>query len=166
VSRRPGSVFLVGFMGSGKTTIGSALSRLLSAEFLDLDETLASREGRSVARIIQESGEPYFRELEARLLKELRGRDRLVVACGGGTYTHAPSRAIIESSGTSVWLQVPLALALERCVDGPARPLLRGPEQAEALYRERLPAYRQAALHLAIEGLTAEQAAARIAALL
>ena len=166
MDRRRGAVFLVGFMGSGKTTVGSALARLLAADFVDLDETLASREGRSVARIIEESGEPRFRDLETRLLSELRGRERLVVACGGGTYTHPPSRAIIDSSGTSVWLQVPLALALLRCVDGPARPLLRGTDQAEALFRARVPAYRLAALHVAIEGLSPEQAAERIASLL
>jgi shikimate kinase len=68
--------------------------------------------------------------------------------------------------GIAVWLQVPLDVALARCHAGAARPLLRGPEQAAALYRARLPSYRAAPLHVDVEGLTPEDAAARIAALL
>src|SRR5262249_27725477 len=99
-------------------------------------------------------------------LEGLSGKSRLVVACGGGTYAHAPSRAVIDRLGKAVWLQAPLGLCLRRCQEGPVRPLLRGAEQAETLYRKRLPAYRAAPLALAVEGLTPEACAERIAALL
>ena len=162
----PSAVFLVGFMGAGKTTTGRALARLLGWEFIDLDERIVETERRGIAEILRASGEPYFRQLEARLLAELRGRGRLVVACGGGTYAHEGSRALIDGMGTAVWIQVPLDLALARCEKGAARPLLQGAAQAEALYRARLPAYRTAPLRLEAEGLSPDEAAQRIAALL
>jgi shikimate kinase len=156
-------VFLVGFMGCGKSTVGRALAAITGREFVDLDERIVEEEGRSIARILSESGEPYFRDLERRLLGRLRGRADIVVACGGGTYAHAPSRALIDELGTAVWLQVPLAEALARCRQGGERPLLGGPGRAEALYRSRLPAYRAAPVHVDVDGLTPEEAAARVA---
>jgi shikimate kinase len=164
IDRRRAPVFLIGFMGAGKTTVGRALADLLGREFVDLDEAIVASEGRSIARILGESGEPFFRALEAKLLASLRGRGPLVVACGGGTYAHAPSRALVDSLGTAVWLQVPLEVALTRCSAGETRPLLREPQQAAGLYRSRLPAYRSAPVHVDVEGLTPTEAAERIAA--
>ena len=91
---------------------------------------------------------------------------RLVVACGGGTYANDESRRLIDRMGRVVWIQVPLAQALARCEGGPARPLLQGGPQAEALYRKRLPSYRAATLHVDADGLSAEDVAERIAGLL
>jgi shikimate kinase len=162
----PAIVFLVGFMGAGKSTVAKALGRLLGWATIDLDEALVQAEGRGIARILQESGEPHFRDLERRILEGLAGSRHLVVACGGGTYAHGPSRAVIDRLGKAVWLQAPVGLCLRRCQEGPARPLLRSAEQAEALYRRRLPAYRAAPLSVAVGALTPEQIALRIAALL
>jgi shikimate kinase len=160
---RPATVFLVGFMGVGKTTIGCALARLLVREFIDLDERIVADDGRPIPRILEESGEPFFRAIERRLLAGF-DRDRaIVVACGGGTYAHAPSRRVIDAAGVAVWLQLPLEIALARCGAGEGRPLFRDPEQARALYAARLPAYRAAGLHVDVEGLTPDEAAERIA---
>jgi len=164
MSPRHRAVFLVGFMGSGKTTIGRALARLLGWDFVDLDERIVETEGRGIAAILRDAGEPFFRDLEGRLLASLAGRARIVVACGGGTYAHPPSRALIDAMGAAIWLQIPLHLALARCEAGPVRPLLSGAEQAEALYRRRLPSYSAAPVHVPVEGLTPEEAAERIAA--
>ena len=161
---RQDPIFLVGFMGSGKTTTGRALAMLLGWEFVDLDERIVESEGRDIAAILRERGEPYFRQLEWRLLESMRGRPRVVVACGGGTYAHPPSHDSIDGMGTAVWLQLPIQTALQRCEVGRARPLLQGPAQAKALYRRRLPAYRSAPLHVDVEGLSPDEAAARIAA--
>jgi shikimate kinase len=156
-------VFLVGFMGVGKTTVGGALARLLGWEFLDVDDLIVAADGRTIARIFEETGEAYFRGLERRLIAGLRGRERIVVACGGGTYAQEASRAIIDAIGRAVWIEVPIEDAMARCVGGPARPLLRDRAQAEALYRARLPAYRLAPIHVDGTGLDPEAIAERIA---
>ncbi len=161
-----GPVFLVGFMGAGKTTAGKALARLLGWDFVDLDELIVDTEGRSIPEIFKQSGEPHFRSLEAQILASLRGRSRLVVACGGGTYAQDGIRALIDGMGRAVWLQVPLPQALARCEKGPGRPLLKTDAQAETLYRSRLPAYRAAPLRVDVEGLSPEQVAERIVVLL
>ena len=160
------SVFLVGFMGCGKTTIGRALADLLGWSFVDLDELIVGAERRSIPQIFREEGGPYYRRLERQILASLSASSRLVVACGGGTYAQEEGRALINSMGRAVWLRVPLALALSRCDSGPARPMLKDTAQAEALYRARLPAYRSAPLRLDIEGLSPERAAEQIAVLL
>ncbi len=164
--RQPGPVFLVGFMGAGKTTAGKALARLLGWDFVDLDDLIVEREGRSIPQIFSARGERHFRRVEADILASLSGCPRLVVACGGGTYAQEESRAIIDRTGRAVWIHVPLAEALARCEGGAGRPLLRGETQAEALYRARLPAYRSAPLRVEAEGLSPEQIAERIASLL
>ena len=164
-SHRP--IFLVGFMGAGKTTTGRALARCLAWDFEDLDDLIVGHELRGIAQILRESGEPHFRAVETRLLMGLRGRTRLVVACGGGTYAHEPSRAVIDAMGTAVWLQVPVEVALERCRNAPpTRPLLGGLGEMEALHARRLPAYRSAPLRVDVAHLAPEEAAERIAALL
>ena len=159
-------LFLVGFMGAGKTTVGQALARLLAWDFLDLDDAIVAAEGRDIARIFAESGEAHFRERERVLLAGLEERRRLVVACGGGTYASAPAAQVIDRLGTAVWLEAPLGLCLRRAAHGPPRPLLKGPAQAEALYRSRLPRYLSAPVRLDVERLTPEEAAERIVALL
>jgi shikimate kinase len=165
VEKRRAPVFLVGFMGAGKTTIGRALGRLLGREFVDLDARIVEEDGRDIPRILQESGEPYFRALETRILAGLRGRPALVVACGGGTYANPASHALIDGLGTAIWLQAPLAVMLARCGgDTGGRPLLGGLEEARALYLSRLPAYRTAPVQIDVDGLTPEEAAERIAA--
>jgi len=165
--RVPGAiVFLVGFMGAGKTTAGKALARLLGWDFVDLDDLIVEAEKRSIPRIFAEDGEAHFRRAEGAILASLRGRTRLVVACGGGTYATDTGRALVDTLGRAVWIQVPLAQALGRCERGAARPLLQGEAQAEALYQARLPYYRSAPLRVDAEGLPPDQIAERIAELL
>jgi len=166
MGERPGLVFLIGFMGAGKTTVGRALARIMGWDFVDLDEEIVGAEHRSIAQIFAHEGEKYFRRLEAEILASLRSRLRLVVACGGGTYANEESRTLIDRMGLAVWIQVPLEQALARCDKGPGRPLLRDEARAEALYRARLPFYRAAGLRVDAAGLTPEQIAERIARLL
>jgi len=166
MGERPGLVFLIGFMGAGKTTVGRHLARLMGWDFTDLDEEIVGTERRSIPRIFIQEGEAYFRRREMEILASLRGRTRLVVACGGGTYAHEDNRRLIDGMGRAVWIRLPLEVALRRCADGPGRPLLKDENQAEALYRRRLPSYRAAALHVDAGGLTAEEVAERIAGLL
>lgn len=158
------AIFLVGFMGAGKSTVGRALARLLGWSFIDLDEQIVAAEGRRIPRIFAEDGERYFRRLETRFLGSLRDRPRIVVACGGGTYAQAESRSLIDAMGRTVWIRIALEEALARCAAGGAeRPLFKDAAQAEAIYLARLPSYRAAALHVDAEGLTPEEIAERIA---
>jgi shikimate kinase len=159
-------VFLVGFMGVGKTSVGKALATLLDWAFIDLDEMIERAERHTITQIFRESGEARFRQLEARALASLRGRCRMVVACGGGTYAQRENRALIDGMGRAVWLQAPLAEALARCAGNPGRPLLRSEAEAERLYRAREPSYRLAPLRCPVGGLDPGQAAERVAALL
>jgi len=161
-----GVVFLVGFMGAGKTTVGGILARLLRWDFVDLDELIVAADRRAIPVIFAAEGEAYFRRLEREILASLRGRSRLVVACGGGTYANDESRRLIDRMGRVVWIQVPLPQALARCEAAAGRPLLQGAAQADTLYRSRLPSYRAAGLHVDADGLSAEEVAERIAGLL
>lgn len=163
---RSDRVFLIGFMGTGKTTVGRHLARLLGWDFLDLDEQIVATESRSISQIFAREGEPYFRRLEEEVLASLRGRARLVVACGGGTYANPGSRSLIDHMGRVVWIQMPIKVALSRCAGTSGRPLLKDDLQAEALYRQRLPSYRAADLRVDAAGLSAEEVAERIAGML
>ena len=133
---------------------------------MDLDELIVAADRRGIPEIFAQEGEAYFRRLERGILASLRGRTRLVVACGGGTYANEESRLLIDRMGRAAWIQVPLRQALGRCAGGEGRPLLQDDAQAEALYRRRLPSYRAAGLHVDADGLTAEEVAERIAGLL
>ena len=166
MGERPGVVFLIGFMGAGKTTVGRELARLLGWDFVDLDEQIVAKEGLEIAQIFSRMGEPYFRRLETEILASLHGRARVVVACGGGTYAHPDSRQVIDRLGPAVWIRIPLELALRRCAGETSRPLLKSEAQAQELYRRRLPSYRAAPLQVDASGLSAVQVAERIAELL
>jgi len=166
MGERPDVVFLIGFMGAGKTTVGRHLARLLGWDFLDLDERIVADERLGIAQIFAVKGEAYFRRLETEILASLRGGSRLVVACGGGTYAHDENRRLIDQLGRAVWIRLPLEVALRRCAGDAGRPLLKTAEQADELYRRRLPSYRAASLHIDAHGLSAEEVAERIAGLL
>lgn len=160
-SSRP--VFLVGFMGAGKTTVGALLARHLGREFLDLDTHIAEAEGRSIGQIFTGSGEAYFRELELKTLETLRGRTGLVVACGGGSYASDRGRSLIDRLGLTVWLDVSLAVGVARCRGERHRPLLADAAATRRLFDARRPLYALAAHRIDGTGLSAEQAATRIA---
>lgn len=169
---RPGSrrIVLVGFMGSGKSSVGPLLARALDWDFADVDACVEAEEGRSVARIFAESGEPRFREAEERVAAGFLARDGVVLAVGGG-WGAAPGRLRSLPEGTtSVWLRVSAEEAVRRCgIEGGARPLLHVPDPLEAareLLRRRDPQYAEAHLRVDTEGRTVEDVAQQILTLL
>ena len=170
MSRRP--VVITGFMGAGKTTVGRALANLLGETFIDLDDAVRELEGRGPRELIDEEGEEYFREAETRALRRvLEGGGAGVLATGGGAWTLARNRSLVEEHGClSVWLDAPFELCLCRIdTEGArdSRPFARDAERAQRLYAERLAAYRQAALRVRVsEGRSAEDLAAEVAAAL
>ncbi len=164
---KPRRILLVGFMGSGKSTVGRLLAGALGWEFADFDAQVEAAEGRSVAAIFAESGEAHFRAAEALAAERLLARDTVVLASGGG-WAAVPGRLRSLPEGTtSVWLRVSPEEAVRR--GGARRPLLAGPdplERAQELLRTRTPFYAEALLEVDTEGRTPEDVAAQILALL
>ncbi len=141
-------IYLVGFMGAGKTTVARALAKRLGWEAVDVDEVIERRERLPVADIFATRGEAYFRAAERSVLFEQIGRPHVVVATGGGTFADAQNRAAINSDGVSVWLDVPLERLIDRVpVDG-RRPLANDRAGFERLYHVRRTAYMQAHVRL------------------
>jgi shikimate kinase len=162
-------VFLTGFMGSGKTTVGKLLSDRLEVPFVDLDREIELRAGLSVKEIFERGGEALFRRLEQEALASIVGRQDAVVATGGGTVTVDRNLRLLEEGGVSVWLDPPFSVISERigALGKEDRPLFQTEAQALELYRQRLPAYRRADLRLAVgPGEAPEEVAARLVLLL
>ena len=144
LKRTPG-IYLVGFMGSGKTTIGKRLAGHLGWSFADLDADIEAQTGMSISRLFEQQGEAAFRAAEAIALehriKQVKQCKPLVLALGGGAFAQAANRASITGNGFSIWLDVPFEV-IERRVAGFAhRPLARDPEKFRELFDARLPAY-------------------------
>ncbi|MGC9349437.1 MAG: 3-dehydroquinate synthase [Anaerolineae bacterium] len=116
---------LTGFMGTGKTTLGRAVADRLGRSFVDMDDLIEARAGKSIARIFEEDGESSFRDLESQLCRELAEQDGLVVATGGGALVDPVNRAVMSRKAVVVCLQAEVDEILRRVGDGEERPLLR-----------------------------------------
>lgn len=142
------NIILCGFMGCGKSTIGSLLSRKMGMAFVDLDRFIEKKENKTVSEIFSDSGEEYFRQLEREAARELSEKKGVVLAAGGGTLTFAENVEVLKKSGTIVLLDIPVEVVSERLRNDTSRPLLARPDKEEAmreLYNKRLPLYREAA---------------------
>lgn len=142
------NIILCGFMGCGKSTIGSLLAKKTGMAFIDLDKYIEKKENKTVAQIFEDSGEAYFREKEREASRELGSKKGLVVATGGGTLTYPENAEAFRRNGTIVLLDIPLDTVAQRLQHDTTRPLLNRPDKAEAmkeLYEKRRPLYRRAA---------------------
>ena len=167
------SVFLVGFMGAGKSSVGRALGQRLNSIFEDLDDRIASREGRTVPEIFRDSGESAFRRAEhealQQVLEELRGGVARIVALGGGAFVQKKNAALLLASGVpTVFLDAPVEELWQRCCTqaeeaGAERPLLQNVDQFRKLYETRRQSYSQAFLKIQTESRPVEAIAAEIA---
>jgi shikimate kinase len=158
-------VFLIGFMGAGKTTIGRELAKRRRARFVDLDNLIEQREGRTIAEIFASAGEEAFRHMEsaalATLLQEGAQSSDLIVALGGGAFVDPVNReAIRRAAGTTVLLQASLSELQRRCQNDDSRrvrPLARDHERFAELFAGRQPSYELAQFHVATEDRSIEQ---------
>lgn len=137
------SLFLVGFMGAGKTVVGRIVAERESVPFVDTDALVEERAGTSIEQIFRDHGEGRFREFESLALESLAGGGPVVAATGGGLFLGVAPRRFIRSRGVSVWLDVPLEECRRRVGRGAGRPVWVGddPVALRALYERRRAAY-------------------------
>jgi shikimate kinase len=145
---RTDKIYLVGFMGAGKTSVARALAKRLDWRAIDIDELIERRERQPILSIFAKFGEPYFRAAERTVLLEQLASRHVVVATGGGTFVDPQNRAAINGDGTSVWLDVPLERAIARVPADGRRPLAANRADFERLFLTRRGAYEQAHLRL------------------
>ena len=146
--KRTPAIYLVGFMGCGKSTVGRALADELGWSFFDLDEEIERRESTTIAAIFDERGEEQFREIETAALRDRvhmvqSGRPQ-VIALGGGTFLREDNFELVTNNGVTVWLDCLFSM-IERRVSGAThRPLARDLTQLEKLFEVRKPGYARA----------------------
>lgn len=147
-------LFIIGYMASGKTTFGRALSRELQKQFIDLDFYIEQRYRKSIPRIFEERGEAGFRTIEAEMLREVGEFEDVIVSCGGGTPCFHDNMDYMLSRGDTMWLEATPERIAERVLANPGkRPLLNGKsadELAQAIaegLESRLPHYSRAKIH-------------------
>ena len=148
-----GSIFLVGLMGSGKTTIGRALAKKLNMRFVDSDHEIEARTGASIPMIFEIEGEESFRRREAEVIAELSARENIVLATGGGAILHPDTRRHLHQRGTVIYLRASINQILQRTSRDKNRPLLQTADprrKLEELSRQRDPLYREVA-HFVVE---------------
>ncbi len=147
LKRTPG-LYLVGFMGSGKSAVGRLLADELGWFFADIDQDIEQAEGVSIVEIFEQRGEEEFRRIEQEALRK-RIRDvecgkPMVVALGGGAFVDPANRKLLEERGVTVWLDCPFARICARVEGQTHRPLARDPEKFQRLYDDRRDAYSKA----------------------
>lgn len=151
-------VYLIGMPGSGKSTLGKSLARLLGYTFVDLDERIVRREGMSIPEIFELKGESYFRQAEKLALQTTFEEQNILVATGGGTPCFFDNMEQINLHGTSLFLNIPLKHIAARVGPGKnqktIRPLFAGKNKTQVLeslqnmWEKRLPFYQKAHIHL------------------
>ncbi len=164
------SLFLIGYRGTGKSTVARLLAARLGWEAVDADLELERRAGKSIARMFAEDGEPAFRDLESLILAELVLRPNIVLAAGGGAILRGDNREALVEHGTVVWLHAPADTLLDRITSDHStsvrRPKLTaqgGAAEVRKLLAQREPLYRLcAAFDVSTEGKPPEEVCAEI----
>lgn len=138
------TVYLCGFMGCGKTTIGKKLAELRGCGYCDMDELIVKKAGMSIPEIFERYGEPRFRQMETELIGEL-GSFNGIVSCGGGAMLSDTNGEIARNNGVVVFLDAPFNACYYRISGDPNRPLAAGRtrKQLEQLFNERYPKYKK-----------------------
>lgn len=156
-----GHIFLIGFMGCGKSTNAACLSKLTGARQMEMDQEIVRGQGMEIRDIFATRGEAYFRDLETELLRSLKGEEPMVVSCGGGAVLREENVALMKEMGRIVLLTAEPGTIYERVKDSTERPVLNGNmnlEYIEELMEKRRPRYERAAdFTVATDGRGAEE---------
>ena len=159
-------VVLVGFMGSGKSSVGRELARRFGAPFVDVDARIESTAGCRIRELFGREGEPAFRVREKAALRDVLSVKGCVIATGGGAFADEENRALLRSYAPVVYLEAAVETLLERLAGDLGRPLLRGGDREEvvrALLSRREPGYRTADVTVRTDGRTVEDVAGQVA---
>jgi shikimate kinase len=154
LKRTPG-IYVVGFMASGKSTVGRHLAHRLGWNFSDTDHEIEAAEGLTIVEIFNTRGELEFRRIETEIIRQHvrwieRGRPT-VLALGGGAFAEPASRQLLQDNGMAVWLDCPFEVVKRRVGHDSTRPLAQDPEKFAALFDTRRGAYGLADIHIPIE---------------
>jgi shikimate kinase len=178
---RKDRVYLTGFMGCGKSTIGPILANTIGYDFVDVDKKIEQVEGRSISQIFAEKGEKHFRDLERKILVEVSALPRTVISLGGGTMTIAENLELVLATGLVVYLKITPEQLFHRLRHRSDRPLLRSSDgnqlsdeelrsRIHHLYEAREPLYARADIILPTDGtklgLTVDNIVKRISGLI
>ena len=146
-------VYLLGFMGSGKSTVGALLARALGWPFIDLDAVIEAAQGETIREIFAQAGEPAFRRIEHAALTAVSRTEPAVIALGGGTFVQEPNLQLIRATGgATIWLDCTPDELRVRCQGIDNRPLFRDDLSFHQLLEQRLPFYRLADYRVSTEG--------------
>lgn len=138
-------IFLTGFMGAGKTTVGKELSKQLSIPVVDTDDHIEGKMGKQISEIFLEEGEAHFRNLETEALKELSRQQEQIITTGGGIILRQANRQIMKETGVIIFLYCNIEETTKRLINDNSRPLLKEDiDSNKNLFKERLPFYQQA----------------------
>jgi shikimate kinase len=167
--KRTPAIYLVGFMGCGKSTVGRALADELGWSFVDLDEEIERREGATIASIFDTRGEEAFREIECAALRERirtvqMGRPQ-VISLGGGAFVEDENCELAINNGVTVWIDCPFSMVERRIAGETHRPLARDPEQLKGLFDSRRTSYARADFRVEVQDDDTRGAVAQILAL-
>jgi shikimate kinase len=159
------NIVLIGFMGSGKSTVGKVLAPRLSKKFVDLDHMIVERAGRSIPEIFATDGEAAFRQLESQVLADVLANANQVISTGGGAVLAEANRQLMRENGLVVWLRTDVDVLIQRMQYDTTRPLLQGDAKANItrILEERRDAYNFATLEIDTGRLTVEEAVQAIA---
>lgn len=141
-------IFLIGFMGCGKTTNAGLLSKMTGAEQMEMDQEIVKNQGMAITEIFAKFGEPYFRNLETELIRSMKGKEPMVVSCGGGAVMREENVALMKEAGKIVLLTAAPESIYDRVKDSSDRPILNGNmniEYISELMEKRRPRYEAAA---------------------
>jgi shikimate kinase len=141
-------IALIGFMGTGKTTVGKILAQQLGREFVELDALIEKKAGRTIPEIFRDDGEIAFRELEIEVTRQVAGKKNTVIACGGGIVLNKINIDRLEKESVIICLTASVPVILQRTGDGTGRPLLTGKARAsriDQMLKSRRCYYRDAA---------------------
>ncbi|MDX2269607.1 MAG: shikimate kinase [Bryobacter sp.] len=168
LKRSPG-IYLVGFMGCGKSTVGKMLADEIGWRFVDLDDRIVEDQGLTINSIFEQFGEATFRGMETKamegLIREVHRGKATVAALGGGAFPWPGNREKLEDAGVSIWLDTPMERIEERIARHTHRPLARDTERFRNLFQERLAAYAQADYQVKVDSDEAAEVVQKILAL-